>query len=407
MNKEAVMKKKLVALLAVAGLALVGCATDPASEGGSSSEEKKEEGGDIVLQIGVEEGYHPYFQEVADAYTEEHPEVTFEIVQTSMFDLLDALETQQGNSADIFMMPNDRIGDLADKKLIAPTDADLTGYTEAAQTASNYNGENYIVPLSTDTTLLYYNKANVSEEPETLKEIPVEEWTAKYTDFYVAGGMLASNGGYIFGDDTSDIGLNNAGSVKALTAIQELFHNGSENWVAMQEDTSGYDWQVQAFIDGTINYYIDGPWKYADLVKGGLAEENIGYMPIPSWDGSGTYAPITGVKGLVANANSEHVEVAQDFVSTFATGEYAQKWYESYNEVNPHTEVVFEEGSIAEVVSNATSVGTAMPTDPAFSKVWEPMADALKQVAVDKNVDPKEALDAAVATIQADIAAME
>ncbi len=218
--------------------------------------------------------------------------------------------------------------------------------------------------------------------------------------------MLAANGGYIFGDDSTDIGLNNEGSVKGLAAIQDLFHNGSENWVAMQEDASGYDWQVQAFIDGTIKYYIDGPWKFNDLVTGGLAAEDIGFMPIPSWDGSGTYAPITGVKGVTVNAYSDNIEIAQQFVATLATPENAQKWFDTTSEVNPHTAVTFDEGSMASVVAAATSVGTPMPTDPAFGKVWVPMADALKQVAADASVDPQAALDAAVATIENDIAAM-
>ncbi len=405
--------KKLLALLLtmVLGLSLIACTADPAGDSSSSgAEDNSGDSGDgaeaIVLQLGVEESYVAFYTEMADAYTADNPHVTFDIVATGMFDILDSLEAQKGNSADIFMLPNDRIGDLAQKKLIAPITADISGYSESAQGAAMYDGVSYFVPLSTDTTLLYYNKTMVTQEPTSLSELDPADWTAKYTDFYIAGGMLAANGGYIFGDSLDDIGLNNEGSVKGLTAIQDLFHNGSANWVAMQEDSTGYDWQVQAFIDGDIKYYIDGPWKFNDLVAGGLAAEDIGFMPIPTWDGTTTYAPITGVKGITVNAYSDNLEEAQKFVATLATAENAQKWHDMTSEVNPHSEVEFADGSLSEVVAAATAVGTPMPTDPAFGKVWVPMADALKQVAADANVDPQAALDAAVDTIKNDIAAM-
>ena len=405
------MKKRLFALIAAVSLMFTACATaDPdasssAPEGTSSgtAEGTKDP---IVLQIGVEPSYVDYYTEMGEAYTAENPHVTFEIVGTGMFDILNSLEAQKGNSADIFMLPNDRVGDLAQKRLIAPITADISSYSKPSQGAAEFEGEKYFVPLTTDTTLLYYNKSLVEEVPTTLSEIDPADWSAKYTDFYIAAGMLANHGAYIFGDDNTDIGLNSPEAVAGLKVIQDLFHNGSENWVAMQEDTSGYDYQVQAFIDGSIKYYIDGPWKFTDLVSGGLAEENIGFIPVPSWDGEGTYAPLSGVKGVAVNAYSKNVEEAQKFLETLATAENAQKWYDAHNEVNPHQDVVFEEGSIAEVVAQATSVGTPMPTDPAFGKVWVPMADALKQVAADPSVDPQAVLDAAVATIEADIAAM-
>ncbi len=390
--------KKLLVLSLIGGIILTGCGSS--SNGGE--EEKKESEG-TVIEVAVDKGYVEYFETVAEDYVAANEGVTIEVIESDMFAAIESVEAQKGNSVDVFMMPNDRIGDLASKKLITPFEVDLSGYTETAQTAAVYNDEQYFVPTSTDTTLLYYNKANVSEEPATLKELGPEKFVAKFTDFYFTAGMFYSNGGYIFGDDVSDIGLANEGSVKAGEAIQGLYGSGVADWEALKEEQAGYDLLVQNFMDGNVDYYIDGPWKYTDLTAG-MDAENLGVMPIPSWDGTATYQPLAGTKGMGVNAYSAEKEEAIKFVQHLANDELAAKFYEATNEVNPNVSIEYPEGSLQEVVLEATSIATPMPTDPAFGKVWEPMADALKQIA--NGEDVQSALDAAVVTIEAEIAAL-
>lgn len=387
--------KKLMAMGMIAVLALTGCG----SKGSSDSSE-----GEAVIKIGVEETYVPYFEEVTKAYTEANPNVKFQISQTKTYDLLDALPAQKGNSADIFVVPNDRIGDLADKKLIADVSADLSGYTETAQNAAKYKDKTWFVPFSTDTTLLFYNKSLTTTIPATLKELDTKEFAAKFTDFYVTYGMFSSNGGYIFGDSTSDVGLNNEGAYKAGEAIKALYASKANVWEALKEEEAGYNLMVDSFCKGEIKYMIDGPWKYSDFVKNGMSEDQIGFTTIPSWDGSGEYKPLASTKGLTVNAYSKHKEEALKFLNTLATKENAELWYTSTKEISPHTGVTYEEGSLAKVVLDATANAIAMPTDPALSKVWEPMADALKQIANGGEV--KASLDSAVDTIKIEIDAM-
>lgn len=395
--------KKLLISMVIASLTLTGLAG--CSNSGKSNEGGTEEAKDVVIEIGVEASYKDYYDQVTKAYTEAHPNVTFKISETGMFDLLDSLEAQRGNSVDIFMIPNDRVGDLAQKKLITPLEVDLSEYTETAQTAVEFEGKKYFVPLSTDTTLLLYNKALTTEVPKTLKEIDPNDWSAKLTDFYVAAGMFYSNGSYIFGDSSEDIGLNNDNAISAGQAIQSLYSSKVAHWEALKEEEAGYNQQSDKFAKGEIKYVIDGPWKVADFVKAGLAEENIGTAVIPSWDGKENYKPLTGTKGVAVNAYSDVKDEAMDFVASLTTSENANKWYEMTKEVNPNVNVKYEEGSLAETVLEATKNGTSMPTDPSFGKCWVPMADALKQIA--NGGDVKASLDAAVEIIKNDIAAMK
>lgn len=350
------------------------------------------------IVIGVEKSYVPYFTELAEQFNK-GKDFKVEVAATSMFDLLAALPTQKGNIADIFMIPNDRIGELADQHLIAPTNFTVNGYTDAATIASIYNAQTYMLPMSTDTTLFLYNKDMLKEAPKTLKEIPPSEWAAKFTDFYFTGGLFMSNGGYIFKDNNpQDIGLNTAGSIKAGLAAQSLYDSGVNHWTLMQDDTVANDIMMKYFTEGKLKAIINGPWTIADIEKAGI---NVGAAPIPSWDGSHPYKALTGTKGMAVNGYSDNKEGARAFIEFLATPENANKWYADTREVSPSLSVNYKEGSLHKAIFDATNIGQPMPNIPEFMKVWGPMKTALAQIA--QGQDVKAVLDAAVDTIEIDI----
>ncbi|EAS41118.1 maltose/maltodextrin-binding protein [Photobacterium profundum] len=350
------------------------------------------------IVVGVEKSYVPYFTELAEQFNK-GKDFKVEVAATSMFDLLSALPTQKGNIADIFMIPNDRIGELADQHLITSTNFTINGFTDAATNAATYNGKTYMVPMSTDTTLFLYNKDMVKEAPKTLKEIPPSDWAAKFTDFYFTGGLFMTNGGYIFKDNNpQDIGLNTADSIKAGLAAQGLYDSGVSHWTLMQDDTVAYDIMMKYFMEGKLKAIINGPWAIADIEKAGI---NVGAAPIPSWDGSHPYKALTGTKGMTVNGYSDNKEGASAFLKFLATPENAQKWYVDTREVSPSLSVSYKEGSLHKAIFDATNIGQPMPSIPEFMKVWGPMKTALAQIA--QGQDVKAVLDAAVDTIEIDI----
>lgn len=382
--------KKIIALLLASILVLFGCA----SEDVAASEN--------MITIGVEgENAVAVMTEYSAAFTEETG-IPTEVVEVQMFDLLDSLATQQGNAPDIFMLPNDRIGTLAEQKLIAPVTTDLSSFTDTAQTAASYNEENYMLPMSTDCLMFVYNKDLMTEAPATLAELDPSEWAAKFTDAYYAAGMFYSMGGYVFGDEGTnyeDIGLNTPESVEAGKAIQSLYQSGVDHWTLMQDDAVAYDVAKQAFIDGDIKAVIDGPWALAEYEAAGV---NVGIAPIPSWDGTNPFQPFVGTKGLGINAYSDNVEGCQQFLEYINTPEFATDWTTTTQEVSPNTGVEYEEGSNASIILEATKAGVSMPNVPEFFAYWGPTKDALIQIAT--GADVQGALDAAVEKMHADIA---
>lgn len=353
------------------------------------------------IVVGVEKTYVPYFTELAAKFNQ-GKDFKVEVTATKMFDLLDALPTQKGNIADLFMVPNDRIGDLANQRLVDSINFAIDGYTDTATKSAIYDGKNYMLPMSTDTTLFLYNKDKLKAVPKTLKELAPSDWAAKFTDFYFAGGLFMANQGYIFKDNNpADIGLSNAGSVKAGFAAKSLYQSGVTHWALMQDDTVAYDIMMKNFTEGKISAIINGPWAISDIEKAGV---NVGAAPIPSWDGSHPYQALTSVKGLALNGYSSNKEGARAFLKFAATPEYANKWFEMTREVSPNLAVHYKDGSVSKAIFDATNAGLPMPNIPQFGKVWGPMKTALAQIA--QGQDVKGALEAAVDNIKMDIEEM-
>jgi arabinogalactan oligomer / maltooligosaccharide transport system substrate-binding protein len=381
------IKLRLVALFALA-LLLVAC---PSGNSGSS-------GSTARVQIAVEPSYVAYFEEMTKRFSEGRSDVEFTVVPVGMFDVLDSLAINRGNSADIFMIVNDRIGNLADQRLIEPLSFGVNGYTTNAVTAGTYQDSLYFVPMSTDTTLLIYNADRISAPPTYLSQIPAARFAAKFTDFYFTAGMLSTKGGYIFGND-GGLGLANAGSIEAGRIIQGLYNSGSTHWSAMKDDTVAYDVMMNALSNGDVDYIINGPWALNDILSAGV---NAKVAPIPSWDGSHPYRALAGVKGMGVNAYSSSKAISKEFLQFLATQAHAQLWFEMTQEVAPHNGVTYPEGSLQAISFDASAQGQAMPTDPAFGTVWDPMRTALVQIANNENVDA--AFNAAADRITRDIA---
>lgn len=379
--------KKILSLLSLLSVTLMGC-------GGGGKPQNN-------IQLAVESNYVAYFTELATAFNETH-NTNIQVVAVRMFEVLDALPHQRGNSADIFMTSHDRIGNMAVQQLIAPINIDITGYTEATQVAATFRGQTYMVPMSTDTTLLLFDRNKTSSIPTYLSELAAEDFVAKFTDFYYSAGLVHAFGGYIFNDgDTTDIGLNNLGAFRAGQVAQALYNSGTNPWTLMRDDTIANDLMLKFLINGDVKFIINGPWTVHDLMVAGV---NVGAVPIPSWDGVLPYRPLTSTKGMAINNHSRHKEVAHEFLTFLASEDHARLWHSSTQEVSPHRNMIYPPDSIAQVVYDAAAIGVPIPNDPEMMFVWEPMRVAFMQISANLNI--QAALDAAVATIKNDISNM-
>src|SRR5699024_4607648 len=142
---------------------------------------------------------------------------------------------------------HDQTGNIVAQGLAEPinlSDENIAKYSDASIESVTYNFDGqtdiYGVPAVIETYGIFYNKDIVSEEPETIDDLKflLEEHTdaskdqygflMKPNDLYFAYPFFKNYGGYIFGGDTgeydtSDVGLNNDGSIEGGKLFQSFF----------------------------------------------------------------------------------------------------------------------------------------------------------------------------------------
>lgn len=317
-----------------------------------------------------------------------------------------------GEGPDIIVTAHDQIGELVASGLLLPMDfltlSDRKEFTDTAISAFEYNGKLYGMPYGVEAIALFYNKDYLEEAPETFEELA--EIAAEYTDdefrgfvydapnFYFTAPLLFANGGYVFkqteqGLDPTDIGLNNEGAVKGAEFLKSLYDMG----VMKPGDNS----QIAdgLFKDGMAMAIINGPWAIEGYKQAGI---DYGIAPIPSIDGN-ECRPFTGVQGFLINSQSPNTLFAIDFLANFInTTDVMYRLFQADPRPPARLDVAEMAKDNADVYAffESALTGIPMPNIPAMAAVWGAMGDALNQI-VNGELEPKEALDQAVAKIEA------
>ena len=227
----------------LASLLLVACGSktaDKAADSGSS------EGKELTLY--VEDQYKAFAESAAQAY-EKEAGVKVTIKTGDQMGGLDnlSLDNQSGKAADVMMAPYDRVGSLGKDGQLSEVKlsdgAKTDDKTKSLVTAAD--GKVYGAPAVIESLVLYYNKDLIKEAPKTFAELEELAKDSKYafagedgkttafladwTNFYYAYGLLAGNGGYVFGQngkDSKDIGLANEGAITAINYAKTWY----EKW---------------------------------------------------------------------------------------------------------------------------------------------------------------------------------
>ncbi|HRV31678.1 MAG TPA: extracellular solute-binding protein, partial [Kiritimatiellia bacterium] len=150
---------------------------------------------------------------------------------------------KSGQGPDIIIWAHDRLGEWADTGLLLPIDPSpvfTNRIFPKAWTAFQHRGRWWGYPIAMESPGLIYNRALIAEDeiPANLADcaqlaprlqpqgvVPIM-WD--YNNAYFTYGLLAADGGYIFGQredgsyDTADIGVNQPAAVAAMSAVVEL-----------------------------------------------------------------------------------------------------------------------------------------------------------------------------------------
>ena len=398
----------------LASLLLVACGSKTADKAADASSSEAKE-----ITFYVEDQYKAYAEKVAAAYEKESG-TKVNIKSGDQLGGLDklSLDNQSGQAADVMMAPYDRVGSLGtDGQLSEVTLSDgakTDDKTKSLVTAAD--GKVYGAPAVIESLVMYYNKDLLKEAPKTFAELEELAKDSKYafagedgkttafladwTNFYYAYGLLAGNGGYVFGQngkDPKDIGLANEGSITAINYAKSWY----EKWPKGMQDTEGAPNLIQTqFQEGKTAAIIDGPWK-AQAFKD--AKVNYGVATIPTLPNGKDYSAFGGGKAWIIPSSTKNLEAAQKFVDFLVSTEQQKAFYDTTNEIPANTEArTYAEGKKDELTTAVIEQfknAQPMPNISQMSAVWDPAKTMLFE-AVSGKKDAKTAANDAVTLIK-------
>ena len=398
----------------LASLLLVACGSKTADKpADSGSSEAKE------ITLYVEDQYKAYAETVAKAYKEQSG-TTVNIKSGDQMGGLDklSLDNQSGQAPDVMMAPYDRVGSLGTDGQLSEVKlsdgAKTDDKTKSLVTAAD--GKVYGAPAVIESLVMYYNKDLVKEAPKTFADLEnlakdskyafagedgkTSAFLADWTNFYFAYGLLAGNGGYVFGQngkDAKDIGLANDGSIAGINYAKSWY----EKWPkGMQDGTAAGNLIQTSFQEGKTAAIIDGPWK-AKAFKD--AKVNYGVATIPTLPNGKEYTPFGGGKAWIIPSSTKNLEAAQKFVDFLVSTEQQKAFYDATNEIPANTEArSYAEGKNDELTTAVIKQfknAQPMPNISQMSAVWDPAKTMLFD-AVSGKKDAKTAANDAVTLIK-------
>ena len=323
----------------------------------------------------------------------------------------------KGQGPDLIVtQAHDRIGQMAAAGVIEPMDKYVTSRTDLDKTAvqaMTYKGKLFGIPMFAESVALIYNKKLVPQAPTTWNALLSAAQSAQKSgnlgfvmpldNAYLTYGFTSAYGGYVFKNtggtlNTKDIGLGNAGAVKAASFINDLRYK----YNLIPEGING-DAVKSAFTQGRAAMMISGPWDIDDIRKAGI---DFGIAPFPTPPGaSGKWSPFVGVQGTIMNAYSKNKAAAAQFAKAITTADAQISFNKAGGRipVSLAARTKLKSNPVVAGFSRTISAGTPMPNIPEMGAVWGPWTNAVTQVSQKPGQNYSQILTKAVGEIKGNI----
>jgi arabinogalactan oligomer/maltooligosaccharide transport system substrate-binding protein len=254
------------------------------------------------------------------------PDIKINVLQVPFNDIFNKYRTDvaAGSGPDIFVAPNDSLGDDARNGLIADitelAKGKLGDYSPLSVDGMSVDGKLYGIPESLKAVVFWYNKDMIATPPATTDELKalMEGGTPVGISFgcYHHWGFFNAFGGRIFDENWKVVADENTGVADAMAYLNELYAISEANgWP--RNDSDG----LAPFTDGTIGAITNGNWAMGDYYT--ALGDKLGVAPLPAGP-SGPATPFLGVDGFYFNPNSTVQDAALE-VALYLTGKAAQE----------------------------------------------------------------------------------
>ncbi len=351
---------------------------------------------------GETDGALQYVQALADAYTAENPNVTFEVVNKEVETLREDFQTASlaGAAPDLLWTVSDHLGPFTAADLIQPVADlfDLSQFVESATDAvKSPDGQVWGVPISNGNhVMLIYNKALLPEPPKDTDELISmgKEFMAANADKYALVynqtepffmiAWLGGYGGKVFEDDGVTPTLDTPEMVSALQFLHDIKY--TDGLVPAESDYDGAD---SLFKEGKAAMIINGDWSLG-AYKEALGDD-LGVAPIPMVTSTGMYpAPFTsGVFFMLPKelAGAE-LEAVKGFINFVTAKEQQIDMVKTLSRLPANKEAladaVITDDPILSGSAAQMSYGFPMPTVVEMRCVWDSLKPEMQAVFADQ-----------------------
>ena len=306
----------------------------------------------------------------------------------------------RGNGPDLFIYPQDRIGDWADAGVIEPIefwvdDARADRFTPASLAAMAYKGSLWGLPMAVKALALYYNPALAPSPPRTTDDVlalarelhPRGVFALAYpnVDLYEHAPWLHGFGGRVF-DASGAIALATPEAAKAMTFARSLVTSG-----ATPEDAQA-SLIASLFNEGRAATVISGPWFMGDIAN---VQWKVTTLPIVSATGEPA-RPFASAEGLMMSARAHDKDTAfavMDYLSNDASAiARAKAARQVVPNVHAWDDAALAHDDVLAAFRAQLDHVVAMPNDPRMRMIWTPYRTALGEV-LSGRAEPGPSLD--------------
>ncbi|MHB0923075.1 MAG: sugar ABC transporter substrate-binding protein [Bellilinea sp.] len=311
------MKKflPLISILLIAAFALAAC--QPAAAPTTAPEAPAEPVAEPVEvtfwhAYGTGSAEEVALTKLLEAAVVDLPNIKVNVLQVPFNDIYNKYRTDvaAGAGPDMFVAPNDSLGDDARAELVADiTDllaGKLEGVNQLGIDGMTVEGKIYGVPESMKAVAFWYNTELLPTPPATTDELlalmeggtPISLSYGCYHDF----GFFGAFGGKIFDENWKVVADQGTGVVDALNYLKSLYEISKTNgWP--KNDSDG----LAPFTEGKMAAITNGNWAMGDY-KNALGDK-LAVTALPAGP-VGPATPFLGVDGFYLNPNSQVKEAA-------------------------------------------------------------------------------------------------
>ena len=377
-------------VLGVSAIALAGCGNKSDDQSASSDTNSSQVKGDIKLWVDTE--HIAAIKGQVSKFEKANPDVKVKIKTGSSADALKDVSKDPEKAADVFMMPHDQIGQMAEAGLLYPVGKKQVATikknnVDSAIQGVTWKNKVYGYPYGIESQVLYYNKSKLSEND-------VKSWDsltqkgklganfAENGANYIFAPLFMSNGDVLYGENGEDLKgtyFNNQNGVEVLS------------WIAKQKSNPGVVQTNAAALanlqSGKIDAFLSGPWSKNDVKKAlGDKMAVAAYPTVNFGSGEKQMKAFLGVKVYGVNQQTKS-PLASMALANYLSNEKTQEIEFKKNGVVPSNKRAQEATNVkTDAVAKSVMAmsdndhSVVMPKLPEMTTFWPPMDSLINDV---------------------------